>query len=161
MKYVHSLVVAGTLILGLQLGRAAAQTNSQPVTAEPLKLSEQQKELVIAAAIEAKTRQKTPKEFKAAVGASMPKEVYLHAFHPEIARKVPTLKHHWYAYLNREIVLIDASQATVVAVVPLPEKFVSDDQQHQGAAEPGSSKNEHGGSSTESVPSHTSPETIK
>jgi hypothetical protein len=159
MKYALGLTVAGALILGLQV--AAAQIDSQPVAGAPLTLSEQDKATVIKAAIEAKSRQKTPKEFTPAVGASVPKTVYLHAFNPEIAREVPALKRHWYAYLTREIVLIDAAQTKVVAVIPLPENLVSDDQQHQGAAEPASSKDEYGAGNTESVPSHTSPESIK
>jgi hypothetical protein len=161
MKRALGLTVAGALMLGVQVGRPAAQVNSQVDASEPLKLSEQDKTRVIMAAIEAKSRQKTPKEFTPAVGASVPKTVYLHAFKPEITGEVPALKRHWYAYLNREIVLIDAARSKVVAVIPLPEKFMSDDQQHQGAAEPAGSKNKYGGGNTESVPSHTSPESIK
>jgi hypothetical protein len=158
MKYALGLTVATALILGLQIGRPTTQ---HAVAHESLVLTEQDKASVIMAAIDAQTRQKTPKEFTPAVGASVPKAVYLHAFNPEIARDLPTLKRHWYAYLDREIVLIDAMQEKVVAVVPLPEKFVSGDQTHQGAAEPASSTDENGKRNTESVPSHTAPETIK
>jgi hypothetical protein len=145
----------------VQIGQPAAQTNSQIIAGDLVKFNEQDKATVIAAAIEAKSRQKTPKEFTPAVGASVPKAVYLHAFNTEIVGKVPTLKRLWYAYLNREIVLVDAAQSKVVAVIPLPEKLISEDQTHQGAAEPASSKDEHGAGNTESVPSHTSPESIK
>jgi hypothetical protein len=161
MKFALTPTIAGAFILGLQVGQPAAQTNSRPIANDLLKFSEQDKTTVIAAVIEAKSRQKTPKEFTPAVGASVPKTVYVHAFNPEIVGKVPTLRRVWYAYLDREIVLIDAAQRKVVAVIPLPEKLLSDDQTHQGAAEPASSKGEHGNSNTQSVPSHTSPESIK
>jgi hypothetical protein len=88
--------------------------------------------------------------------------VYVHTFNPEITRKVPTLKHYRYSYLDREIVLIDG-QEEVVAVIPLPAKYVPGSQGHHGAAEPAgeSSKDKDGGSPTGSVPAYTSPETIK
>ncbi|MGH6770055.1 MAG: hypothetical protein ACRECO_13650 [Xanthobacteraceae bacterium] len=161
MRYALGLTVAGALIFAAQIDRPAAQTNSQPIAREPLKLSEQDKQAVIAAATEADTHQNTPKEFTPAVGALVPKEVYLHGFKPEIASKVSTLKHYWYAHLDREILLIDAMQSKVVALIPLPEKLESVGQGHQGAAEPATSKDKYGAGSTESVPSHTSPETIR
>ena len=116
---------------------------------------------MIKAALEAQSHQETPKGFTPAVGTVVPKTVFIHGFKPEIAREVPALKDYWYAYLNQEIVLIDAMRTKVVAVIPLPAKFVSDGQPHQGAAEPAESKSKDGASSTDSVPAYTSPETIK
>lgn len=161
MKRTLGLIAAGTLISALQAGQPAAQTNSQTAAREPLALSEQDKQAVIMAVIEAKSHQKTPKEFTPAVGASVPKAVFIHGFNPSVARAIPTLKQHWYAYLDREIVLIDAMQKKVVAVLPLPTSFVTEGRQHHGAAEPAGSKNEHGAGNTESVPAYTSPETIR
>jgi hypothetical protein len=166
MKFAFSLTAACALILLAQIERPAAQINSEPVAREatngPLKLSEQQKEAVIRAAVDAKSYQKTPKEFTPAVGATVPKEVYQHAFKPEIAREMPTLKHYWYAYLDREIVLIDAVQKQVVAVIPLPAKHMSGGQENQGAAQPaGEPKSKDGASTMGSVPAYTSPETTR
>jgi hypothetical protein len=162
MKYALVLATAGALTVALQGERSAAQDNSQAIGTEQLALSEQDKAVVILAALEAKSHQTTPKEFTPAVGALVPSALFIHAFNPEIARKVPALKHYWYAYLNGEIVLIDGIQRKVVAVIPLPAKVVSDGQQHHGAAEPQSaSKPEDGAKSTGSVPAYTSPESIK
>jgi hypothetical protein len=164
MKYVLGLTIAGALILAAQIDRPAAQTNSEPVA----QLSEHLKATVIKAAIEAKTHQKTPKEFTPAVGAPVPSSVFQHAFNPEITRAVPELKHYWYAYLDREIVLMDGLQKKVVALIPLPAKLVLGGQGNHGAAEPagesepaGKSKGEDRASTTGSVPAYTSPETIR
>jgi hypothetical protein len=160
MKYALGLLAAGALILAAEMDRPAAQTIE--VTIDSLKLSEQDKAAVITAAVEAKTHQKTPKEFTPAVGAPVPTALYRHAFKPEIARKVPALKQYWYAYLDREIVLIDSMQKKVVAVIPLPAKFVSGGQEHHGAAESaGESSGKDDASTTGSVPAYTSPESIK
>jgi hypothetical protein len=164
MKYVLGLTAAVALILAAQIERPAAQTNSEPAT----QLSEQDKAVVIKAALEAKSHQKTPKDFAPAVGASVPRSVYQHGFKPEIAREVPALKQYWYAYLDREIVLIDSLQKKVVAVIPLPAELVSGDQEHHGAAEPAGASaakptggSKEGASTTGSVPAYTSPETNK
>jgi len=165
MKYALGLIAAGALILAAHIDRPAAQTDSHPTAFEakkgPLKLSEQDKAAVIEAAVEAKSRQKTPKEFTPALGAPVPIQVYQHAFKPEIVHKMPVLKHYWYAYLNREIVLIDAMQKKVVAVIPLPAKLVSGGQAHQGAAEPARESKGDEASTTGSVPAATSPESIR
>src|SRR6185295_10346626 len=125
VKFAVGLTAASALMLGAQIDRPAAQTNNQPAAVEatkgPLTLSEHDKAAVIKAAVEAKSHQKTPKEFTPAVGATVPKEVYLHDFKPEVARETPALKLYKYAYLDREIVLIDGIQQKVVALIPLPE----------------------------------------
>ena len=167
MKYALGLTVAGALMLAAQVNQPVAETNSQPVAREapkgPLKLSEQDKAAVIKAALDAKSHQNTPKGFTPAVGATVPKTVFIHGFKPEVLHNVPALKDYWYAYLDQEVVLVDAMQTKVVAIVPLPENVASGGgQQHHGAAEPADkSKNKDGASSTESVPAYTSPETIK
>jgi hypothetical protein len=166
MKYALVLTAAAALILGAHIDGPAAQTNSQPGarqanTAGILHLSDQDKAAVIKAALDAKSHQSTPKEFTPAVGAPVPKTVFQHGFKPEIVSQMPALKEYWYAYLDREIVLIDALQKKVAAIIPLPPNLVSGEQEHQGAAESDSEPKRDGASSTESVPSHTSPETIR
>jgi hypothetical protein len=169
MKFALGLTVAVALILAPQIDQPAAQTQPAALDATqgPLKLSEQDRATVIKAAVEAKSHQKTPKDFTPAVGAPVPRALYSHAFKPEVVRNVPTLKHYWYAHLDREIVLIDSMQKKVVAVIPLPANFVSGGQGNHGAAEPedesksARSKSKDGASTTGSVPAYTSPETIK
>ncbi len=90
----------------------------------------------------------------------MPKEVYLHGFRPEATQKTPVLKEYWYAFLDREILLVDGRK--VAAVIALPEQLVAGGQPQQGAAEASGGTNAKGGAEpVASVPSHTSPETIK
>ena len=86
MKYGLGLIAAVALIAA-QIDRPAAQANNQPVA----QLSDQDKAVVIKAAVEAKSHQKTPNEFTPAVGASVPKSVYQHGFKPEIVSEVPAL----------------------------------------------------------------------
>jgi hypothetical protein len=153
MKYAVILAAAGALILAPQINRPAAQTSSEP----PVQLSEQDKTVVINAAIEAQSHQKTPKDFTPKVGASVPRSVYLHAFKPDVVRKVPALKQYVYAHTHQEIALVDGLKSKVVLVIPLPEP-VTTDQGHHGAAEPANRSDE---GSSGSVPAYTSPETIK
>ena len=157
-RFIIGLVL---LSFGLSLP-AAGQTSGTPSKAEAkensITLSDDQKQAVIHAAITAKSRQKTPKEFSPSLGATVPREVYLHAFKPSETQKSPLLKEYWYAFLDREVVLVDAAKKKVVAVVDLPETLVADEQPHQGAAEASSEGTKDNASS---VPSHTSPETIK
>ena len=157
MRYVLGLTGACALILAAHINQPAAQPNSQPIA----QLSAQDKAAVVAAALEAKSHQKTPKDFTPEVGVSVPRSVFVHGFKPDIAAKVPLLKQYWYAYLDQEIALIDGLQTKVVAIIPIPQP-ASVGQGHQGAAEPaGESKPQDGAKSTDSVPAYTSPETLK
>jgi hypothetical protein len=157
MKYALGLIAAGALILAAQIDRPASQVNSQPAA----QLSEQDKAAVIMAAFEAKSHQKTPKDFTPTVGASVPKSIFLHGFKPDVAGKVPALKQYWYAYTDGEVALVDGLQTKVVAVIPIPAKSVSTGQGHHGAAEPADAKGKDGAGNAGSVPAYTSPETIK
>lgn len=162
MRFVVALVL---LSFGLALSAVGQTTNSPGMNAQTkedaITLSEEQKQAVIDAAVSAKSRQKTPKEFSPSIGVTVPKEVYLHGFTPEDTQKTPFLKEYSYAFLDREVVLVGGPKSKVVAVLVLPEKLVAVEQTHQGAAE-ASSENAKGGTPpAASVPSHTSPESIK
>jgi hypothetical protein len=175
MKRALGLTAAFVLITAAPIERAAAQANSQSAldaargplaaTKEPLKLSEQDRAAIIKAVIEAKTHQKTPEGFAPAVGAEVPRTVYYHAFKPNVAGEMPTLKHYWYSHLDQNVALIDGLQEQVVAIIPLPADQVPGGQTHHGAAEPeteqGKNKSKDGASTTGSVPAYTSPETIR
>lgn len=151
------------IILFLSLGLAlpaVADTVVVPSTETtakgiPITLSDEQKQLVIDAAVKANSRQKTPKEFSPALGENIPKGVYLHGFRPETVQKMPMLKEYWYAFLDREVVLVGGSKSKIAAVVDLPQRLIAGEQSYQGATEPKSSD------PAATVPSHTSPETIK
>jgi hypothetical protein len=154
---------AVTVLLLLSLGPAMsafAQSASAPKE-KTVALSDAQKQAVINAALSINSRQKTPKEFSPSVGATVPKEVFLHAFSPSVVQQAPPVKEYWYAFLDREVVLVDALAMKVAAVIDLPQELVSADQPFHGAAEPGSNAKSNAGGPVGSVPSHTSPESIK
>jgi hypothetical protein len=162
------LALVAAAILASASGSATAQTTSPNTAAKDTKsvsLTEADKQAAIEAAVVAKSRQKTPNGFSPAVGADVPKGVYVHGFRPEVTQETPALKNHLYAFLDSEVILVDVRNK-VVAVLPLPEKYVARAQQNHGAAE-ASTTDAKGGSgatgsgATGSVPSHTSPETIK
>jgi hypothetical protein len=157
MRYVLGFTGVCVLVLAAHIDQPIAQTDSSSTA----QLSEQDRAVVMQAALDAKSHQKTPKDFTPSIGARVPNSVYLHGFKPDIAGKVPSLKRLWYAYLDGEIALVDGMQSKVVAVIPFPESG-SVGQGHHGAAEAaGESKSRDGASATESVPAYTSPETIK
>jgi hypothetical protein len=156
MKYALSLIVAGVLTFGAHIGRPAAQ-NTEPAA----QLSEQQKAAIVTAVLEAKSHQKTPKDFAPAVGASVPKSLFIHGFKPEITARIPELKQYWYAHTDEGIILVDASQTIVAAMIPISQSATTA-QGHHGAAEPADkSRTDTGSSNADSVPAYTSPETIK
>jgi hypothetical protein len=145
---------------------AAAQTTSvsspkTETTQSNVTLDDQQKEAVINAAVLAKSRQKTPKNFSPSLGANVPKEVYVHGFTPEVTQKTPLLKQYTYAFLDREVVLVDGPENKIAAIVALPENLIAGGQPHNGAAEASTTNAKGSASPTASVPSHTSPESIK
>ena len=165
-KAMERFVIALVLLSFGLAQPAVGQTTSVPSANTAAKesaitLSEEQKQAVIDAAVSAKSRQKTPKEFSPSLGATVPKEVYLHGFRPEATQKTPLLKEYWYAFLDNEILLVDGRK--VAAVIALPDQLVADGRQpQQGAAEASGGTNAKGGTEpVASVPSHTSPETIK
>jgi hypothetical protein len=125
-----------------------------------VRLNEQQKQIIIKAALGADTRQKTPKEFSPRTDRIAPRTVALHAFKPPVTQEHPLLKNYWYALLDAEIVLVGA-RSNVVAVIPLPQELVARDKTYHGAADPPSTTGQNGQKPSSSVPSHTSPETIK
>ncbi len=168
MRYALVLAAAAGLIFAAQTDRPAAETTNELAADQvtkappPLTLSGQDKAAVIKAALDARSHQNTPKDFTPAVGEPVPSSVYQHNFKPELTHDMPVLKHYSYAYLDREIVLIDSLQKKVAAVIPLPAHLVSrGQQQHQGAAESEKEPKSGGKSSTDSVPAGTSPETLR
>jgi len=157
MRYTLSLIAAGALILAAQIDGPAAQINNQPAE----QLSEQDRAVVVVAALEAKSHQKTPTDFTPTVGASVPRSLFLHGFRPDVVDKVPALKQYWYAYTDTEIALVDALHTKIVAVIPIPAPADTAGQGDQGAAEPANAKGKDGVGNAGSVPAYTSPETIK
>jgi len=111
-------------------------TTPDPYRKPPPQLSEAEQRFVVQAAVEAKSRQKTPKGFSPALGAEVPREIDGHGFQPDVSEKLPVLKEYQYAFLDHEILLINALERKIVAVVPLPQEFVSETTGGGGATNP-------------------------
>ena len=113
------------------------------VTAEKkpaVNLSDQQKQTVIDAIVDRKSHQATPKEFKSEVGADVSSKVDLHAMPPKVVSDVAALKDYMYAHLDREIVIVDAMDKKVVALLPLPANLARESKPEGGAAASADSK---------------------
>ena len=91
-----------------------------------LVLSEEQQQAMITAIMERKSHQPTPKEFKPEMGSAVPRVVFTHALPPRLANDIPVLKEYMYAHLDRAILVVDAMDKKVVAVIPLPANLVQE-----------------------------------
>jgi hypothetical protein len=96
-----------------------------PITVEPRKpapaLSPQKQQAVLEAVTALDTHQPTPRDFKPAVGADIPRAVNIHGFPPRVLDELPSLKNHMYAHLDREIMIVDALALKAVTLIPLPQ----------------------------------------
>jgi hypothetical protein len=84
----------------------------------PLQLDDTQKGEVRAALKGEDTTQKAPKDFQAAVGGTVPKDVTTHAMPPALLQQVPSLKQYGYAKLDDEVLVIDPMKKTIIAILP-------------------------------------------
>ena len=121
---------AGGVLLSAPAQDALVTAEKKP----PLHLTDQQRQAAIDAIVERKSHQATPKEFKPEVGASVPRQVDIHTMPPTLASALPTLQQYMYAHLDREIVILDALDNKIVALIPLPENLA----QQSGAKPEGS-----------------------
>lgn len=92
----------------------------------PLNLSDEQRQIVIAEIITRDTHQAPPKEFKPEMGVTVSRFVDTHAMPPKLATVVPVLKEYTYAHLNRNIVIVDALDKKIAALIPLPDNLTWD-----------------------------------
>jgi hypothetical protein len=161
MKRIAIGLVVLSFGAALSAGQVTVAASTRAETGDTVvKLNEQQKQIIIKAAVASDTRQKTPKEFSPRTDRIAPRTVALHAFKPPVTQEHPFLKNYWYAFLDAEVVLVGA-RSNVVAVIPLPQDLVGRSETYQGSTEPPSTTGQDGQKPFSSVPSHTSPETIK
>jgi hypothetical protein len=88
-----------------------------------LELSDQQRQAILEAIVHQESHQATPKEFKATVGADIPRTLDLHPLPRPLVYEMPALKEYMYAHIDRNIVLADALKKKVIALIPLPENL--------------------------------------
>lgn len=91
-----------------------------------LDLTDEQQKAVIEAVVERKAHQSTPKEFKAELGATLPRAVSIHAMPPKLVTDIPPLKEYMYAHLDREIVVVEGLHKKIAALIPLPANLARD-----------------------------------
>jgi Protein of unknown function (DUF1236) len=111
---------------GVVLSDPAQPAQVEPASKPALALSDQQRQALVDAVVPRNTYQPTPKEFQPEVGAAVPRTVDIHGMPPQIAKDMPALNQYMYAHLDRDIVIVDALNKKVAAVVPLPEGLVHD-----------------------------------
>ena len=102
-------------------------TDHGQVTAQkkpPLHLSDQQQQTVIDDIVARKTHQPTPKEFKPELDKGVPSSIHIHGMPPSILGDVPELKNYMYVHLDRDIVIVDAMEKKVAALIALPDNLV-------------------------------------
>ena len=92
----------------------------------PVDLTAEQRQKVITEVVARNSRQATPKEFKPELGAAVTRFVDIHAMPPALNNDVPALKNYMYAHLDRTIVIVDALNKNIVALIPLPENLAQE-----------------------------------
>ncbi len=107
-----------------------ANTKQKP----PLQLSDQQRSKIQDALVTAHSAQKTPDKFEAKVGAKIPTALKLDAMPAPLINQEPVLKQYDFVKLDKDLLVVDPMDSTVVAVIP--RKFPKD-QATQGSAPSG------------------------
>jgi hypothetical protein len=115
--------VPGAPLSGQQTVRAAGDQSA------PLTLTDAHRQAIIDAVARQDTRQATPKEFKAAEGADVPRTVDIHPLPRPLVYEMPELKDYMYAHLDRNIAIVDALAKKVVAVIALPQELAFEGKQ--------------------------------
>jgi hypothetical protein len=101
--------------------KATVQPNKLAVEAaqRPLpQLDDRQKGEIRAAVDSEDTVQKTPKDFQAAVGSKVPKDLTVHGMPLALLERVPSLKQYGYAKLADQILVIDPMKKEIITVLP-------------------------------------------
>jgi hypothetical protein len=100
----------------------------------PLQLSDEQRRKIQDALVTAHSAQKTPDKFEAKVGTKVPTALKLDAMPEPLINQEPALKQYDFVKLEKELLVVDPMDSTVVAVIP--RKFPKD-QGTQGSAASG------------------------
>jgi hypothetical protein len=122
-----TLLRTGAVLILLAVPASAQTTTStiQPnelnATAKqklPLQLSEQQRREIQDALVTAHSAQKTPDKFEAKIGVKVPTKLKLDAMPAPLINREPTLKQYDFVKLERELLVVDPMDSTIVAVIP-------------------------------------------
>jgi hypothetical protein len=120
-----------------QNNKSTIQPNELTATAKqkpPLQLSDQQRRKIQDALVTAHSAQKTPDKFEAKVGEKVPTKLKLDAMPAPLINQEPVLKQYDFVKLDNDLLVVDPTDSTVVAVIP--RKFPKE-QATQGSAPSG------------------------
>jgi hypothetical protein len=85
----------------------------------PLQLNDQQRTAIHDALETENTQQKTPPNFEAKVGETLPGKMTVDAMPERLLQREPSLKQYGYAKLSKNVLVIDPMKKTIIAVIPL------------------------------------------
>src|SRR5690349_6712053 len=94
----------------------------------PLQLSDQQRDKIQDALINAHGAQKTPDKFQAMVGEKIPTNLKLDAMTHSLTNQEPALSQYDFVKLDNDLLVVDPMDSTVVAVIP--RKFPKEQATH-------------------------------
>jgi hypothetical protein len=136
-----ALMVCCGAVLTLLVVSAAAQDNTSTIEPHdltkqkpPLTLSEQQRAKIQDALVTAHSAQKAPENFEPEVGAKVPNKLKLDVMPAPLINEEPVLKQYGFVKLEKNILVVDPMEITIVAVIP--RKFPTE-QTTQGQAPSG------------------------
>jgi hypothetical protein len=100
----------------------------------PLQLSDEQRQKIQDALVTAHSAQKAPDNFEPKVGAKVPNKLKLDVMPAPLINQEPVLKQYAFIKLEKDLLVVDPMEITIVAVIP--RKFPAS-QATQGQAPSG------------------------
>lgn len=109
-----SYIVPSIAVFGLlaTTGIALAAT-----TSDHLNLTNAQQKEIWQGVSKQSTKQTAPSGFNAAVGATAPSSLTLHAFPSEVTRQVPAVKSNDYAMMQNELLVVNPTSKKIVDII--------------------------------------------
>lgn len=84
----------------------------------PLQLSEQQRREIQEALVTAHSAQKSPDKYEAKVGDKVPTKLKLDVMPAPLMNQEPVLKQYAFVKLERDLLVVDPMDSTIVAMIP-------------------------------------------
>ena len=132
-------------VLVLLAATAAAQDNNSTIQPHellskqkpPLQLSDQQRAKIQEALVTAHSAQKAPDNFEPKVGAKVPNKLKLDPMPAPLINEEPVLKQYDFVKLEKDILVVDPMEITIVAVIPrkFPTEQTTQSQAPSGRTE--------------------------
>lgn len=121
-----TLMCCGTAALLLSAAVAGAQDkttldpNQLTVAAKrpPLQLNDRQRSLIQDTLVTENTEQKTPANFAAKVGETVPLTMKVDVMPERLVAREPSLAQYGYAKLAKDVLVVDPMKKTIIAVLP-------------------------------------------